>query len=183
MLEIQERWRELLITIATYVLNVSQGAPNGRLVESRKRRVVEAARVMRPDGRRVYLNEAKGKKSSDIVIKANFPAIREGDLPALVTAIAEAMTLGNAQGQVVGIDERVGVGLLYEQFGVEDYGDILDDQYPESGPDKYDPNRTKEPEPAPAPAAAPGAPPAEPPKPAPVKAAERLLAAVEAARR
>lgn len=152
MLEIQERWREILITIATYVLNVSKGAASGKLVEKKSYRVVECSRITLPNGTRVYtplaIREALAKKqpeAKEIVVKVNFPAIREGDMPANVTAIKEAMTLGTQS--VIGIDERTGIGLLYEQFGIEDYGDILDKQYP---PGEYDAKREKpEPEPEP----------------------------------
>jgi len=144
MLEKQERWREVLTTMAVFVLNVDKGAPSGRLSESKDLRVVECARRTLPNGRRVY--EASKPNPKQIEIKVNFPAIREGDLPANVKAITEAMTLDNKGGQVVGIDEKVGVGLLYEQFGVENYGDILDKQYPDG---EYDPDRTIEPLPAP----------------------------------
>jgi hypothetical protein len=159
MLEIQERWREILITIATYVLNVSKGAASGKLVEKKAYRVIECERITLPNGTRVYtprkvreaqrkLREAAGQKpTQEIIVKVNFPAIREDDLPIRVKAIADAMTLGTQS--VIGIDEREGVGMLYAAFGVEDYGDILDKQYP---PTSYDAERDMEPEPAPAPA-------------------------------
>ena len=79
--------------------------------------------------------------------------IREGDMPANVIAISNAMTLQNKGGQIVGIDEKVGVSLLYEELGVPDYQDVLDEQYPEKPngvkgtpgyTPAYDPNRTKQ---------------------------------------
>lgn len=148
MLVKQEGWRECLLTIATFVLNVNQGAAKGKLREAAggrkaKWRVIECRRVYKANGTWVY--EAKSNKvktSEDLELKCIFPAIREGDLPVLVKAIAEAMTLDNKGGQIVGIDEKVGVGLLYEQLGVENAGDILEEQYPEK---EYDPDRTKEP--------------------------------------
>lgn len=207
MLEKQERWREILIMVAIFVLKVSAGAPSGKLREalgSRQVRIGECARKRLPNGRWVY--EAIGANSDDIQVKVNFPAIREGDMPANVKAIAEAMTLDNKNGQVVGIDEKIGVGLLYEQFGVEDYGDILDEQYPERATGvkgtpgyepAYDPSRTKVPLPPPIVKAPPNpggqpqnpgglqpAPLASPPPqpvPAPkVAAAERFIHALEA---
>lgn len=159
MLVKQEVWREVFLTIGTFVLNVSQGAAKGKLREvagGKKKawRVIEAKRRYKPNGTWVY--EASGKKddstSQDLELKCIFPAIREGDLPVLVKAIAEAMTLDNKGGQVVGIDEKVGVGLLYEQLGVENPGDILEEQYPEG---EYDPDRTKVPLAAPIPKAMP----------------------------
>jgi len=153
MLEKQERWREVLLTIATYVLRVSMGAASGKLREADKGklRIVECARRRLANGRWVYESK-KPKQQKDLELKVIFPAIREGDMPANVKAIAEAMTLDNKGGQIVGIDEKTGVGLLYEQLGVENAGDILEDQYPDG---EYDPDRTKEPLPAPIPTAPP----------------------------
>jgi hypothetical protein len=157
MLEQQERWREILITIATYVLNVSKGAASGMLVEKKAYRVIECDRVTLPNGTRVYtprkvreslrkMREAAGKKpEQEIVVKVNFPAIREDDLPIRVKAIVDAMTLGTQS--VIGIDEREGVGMLYAAFGVEDYGDLLDAMFP-----NYDAERDMNPEPVVAPA-------------------------------
>ena len=164
MLEKQERWREVLITIAKFVLNVDQQAESGMLKEAGKgeRRIVEMSRVTLSNGTRVYvrMTEAARRQTKDIAVKVIFPAIREGDVPANITAIAEAMTLGNTQGQVVGIDEKVGVGLLYEQLGVEDAGEILDDMYPDPirgkpGKPGYEIDRTKEPPAPPKPATPP----------------------------
>lgn len=149
MLLQQEEWREDLTTIALYVLNVSKSAPSGKLRESLEGIgetnivITEAKRVTLPTGRLVY--EKSAPQPNKIQVKVNFPAIREGDLPANVIAITDAMTLQNKGGQVVGIDEKVGVGLLYSEFGVENYQDILDEQYPKD----YDPDRTVEPLPAP----------------------------------
>jgi hypothetical protein len=67
-------------------------------------------------------------------------------MPALVTATAMAMTLGNKGGQIIGIDEKQGVLQLFRLLGVEDAEEIVEDMYPE---DEYDPDRTKEPEAAP----------------------------------
>lgn len=192
MLEKQERWREVLLTIATFVLNVSQGAASGLLKEAGKGdlKIVEAPRSRKTTtalgGMKFYEAAKPRKKDADLELKVIFPAIREGDMPVLVKAIAEAMTLDNKGGQIVGIDEKVGAGLLYEQLGVEDSGDILDEQYPPSGPDKYDPSRTKEPLPAPVgkilpdPGGLPQAPGGSDPTPAtkPVAAAERFFKAL-----
>ncbi len=186
MLAKQENWREALITIATYACKVSQGSTSGRLSERKDTRIIEAHRKRKNDGSWVY--EATAKPKDEIQIKCIFPAIREGDMAVNVKAIVEGMTLDNKGGQIVGIDERVGVGLLYEQYGVEDAGDILDQQYPLTGKDKYDPNRTIEPLPAPIGKAQPdpGGLPQDPgghdPKPADKKvaAAERFARAMEA---
>jgi hypothetical protein len=159
-LERQEAWREDLVVIARYVLAVSARAANGALREALNFRRInpeglvfrEAARVQQPDGSWVYEAKSKriGSKPAAIEVKCTFPSIREGDIPQLVDATVKAMTLGNTQGQVVGIDEKTGVERLYELLGVEDGNEIAEDQYPESD---YDPDRTQEePPPAPAPA-------------------------------
>lgn len=147
MYEKQERWREALTVIANYVLRVSQGATSGILKEAGKgtMRIVEAARKRLPSGRIVY--EAKQTAAGEISVKVNFPAIREGDLPELVKAIKTGITLDNANAEPKGMDLRVGVGLLYQQFDVEDYGDVLDKQFPTG---TYEMDRTKLPPPEPA---------------------------------
>jgi hypothetical protein len=132
-LELQESWREDLATIAGYVLKVSQGAPSGSLREAVRHdfKIVAAKRITRKDGRRVYEAMKPSVDSGDIEIQVNFPAIREGDIPALVQATVEAMTLGNKFGQVAGIDEKTGVRQLYDYLGVEDGDAIAEEQYPE----------------------------------------------------
>lgn len=155
-LEKQEVWREDLTTLALYGIRAGATAPNGKLREAlakRKRTDVvirEAARVRDPKGNMVY--EAK-QKEGEIIVMVNFPTIIEADVPAQVTAVVQAMTLGNSQGEVVGMDEKEGVRQLYQLIGTKDPEDLLESQYPTKGPDKYDPLRKDEPEPA-----APGAP-------------------------
>lgn len=152
-LERQEAWREDLVKIAKLVLAVSSKAPSGKLKESAgaKVRITEARRRIGASGRMQYV-EAKKKTPGTIQIKATFPAIREGDIPELITAVADAMTLGNTAGQVVGIDEKAGVRKLYELVGIENGDELTEEQYPEK---EYDPDRTKEDEPAPLPPAPP----------------------------
>ncbi len=210
MLEKQERWRECLLTIATYVINVNQGATDGKLRESKANmRVVETRRTHLPNGRWVYeAKAAQPQTSSDLELKVIFPGIREGDMPQIVGALVNAMTLGNKSGQVVGIDEKAGVGLLFEAVGFENSGELLDEMYPDPikgkpGRAGYDPDRTKAPiappipKPQPIPGGAPQAPGGNPtvPPPAPVpgvvtppapqakpevkEAAERLVHAVQ----
>lgn len=149
----QEEWVEDLTDIAKFVLETSAAAPSGKLREAwgeRKVRIVECGRRLLADGSFAY--EAKKPARDEIQVRVNFPAIREGDLPEVVLAICNAMTLQNKGGQVIGIDEKVGVRLLLETFGVEDPEEILEAMYPtkDSG-DKndlakfkpaYDPCRT-----------------------------------------
>ena len=193
--EKQEAWREDLATIAKFVLQVSAGAPSGKLKESITRRslksvsITEGMRVIGPKGRMIYA-EAKTKAPEKIQVTVTFPAIREGDMPAIIGAIVNAATLGNKAGQIVGIDEKAAVLMMLRELDWEDAEDLVEEMYPES---EYDPDRTKEPLPQPLPAfAAPlpgGAPqptpaqatsqPATPPAPAApapaTKSAESLL--------
>ena len=147
----QVQWEEDLATIAKFVLSVNGASAKGKLREARgvgKVIVIsEAPRKTRKDGRRVY-DEAIKPKDDEVFVRVTFPAIREGDLPALVKATVEAMTLDNKGGQIVGIDEREGVRMLFEILGVEETEEILDEMFPEK---TYDPDRTKEVEPAPIP--------------------------------
>ena len=173
--EKQEAWREDLATIATFVLQVSAGAPSGKLSEALRKRgikgvqISEAARVIGPKGKMVYA-EAKTKTPAKIQVTVTFPAIREGDLPQIITAIAMAMTLNNTAGQVVGIDEKTGVLMMLRELGYEDAEELVELMYPD---DEYDPDRTKEPEPAPLPPMAtpnPGGEPQATPAAAPAQA-------------
>jgi hypothetical protein len=206
MIEKQERWRETLITIYTYILKVDQGAESGRLKEAKsKLRIVECKRIRKPNGDWVY-EASQGQPDDQIQLKCTFPAIREGDMPANVVAITDAMTLQNKGGQVVGIDEREGVKLLYEQLGKTDAQELLDKQYPPQAIGvkgtpgyipKYDPNRTKAlltppvPKAVPGPGGVPQAPGGQVPAPGqnapapvapapPAKAAEALGRLIEA---
>ena len=174
-LERQEAWREDLVVIAKYVLGVSAAAPGSKFKEALDRRkvnvkdvvIMERARALGPDGRMQYVwskadtsaavteaaNAAKGKTATtDIEVTVTFPAIREGDMSLRVKAIAEAMTLDNKGGQIVGIDERAGVLMLLQEVGYEDAEELIEEMYPEG---EYDPDRTKEPIAAPIPKAQP----------------------------
>ena len=159
----QMEWEDDLAVIAKYVLSVSAGAASGQLREALTKRglgkvvCIEAPRKTLPNGLRVYDAAAK-PKADEIQVRVTFPAIREGDMPAIVTAIATAMTLENKGGQIVGIDEREGVRLLFETLGVEDPEEILDEMYPAKATGvkgtpgyepAYDPSRTKVPLPPP----------------------------------
>jgi hypothetical protein len=152
-LEKQEAWREDLITISKYVLKVSNGAPKGILRASMDKKKIGAGEVLireaklkrSRDGRRlVPVKEAA--QTGEVIVTVNFPAILEGDVPAMVTAIVHAMTLENKGGQVVGIDEKVGNRALYDTLGIENGDEIIEEQFPDG---EYDPDRTKEPLPAP----------------------------------
>ena len=190
--ERQEAWREDLITISKFVLKVSLGAANGKLREAIEKQkaeagkvvIMERARVMGADGRMRYVETSA--QDSKVEVMVTFPAIREGDVPQMVHAIAEAMTLDNKGGQIVGIDEKIGVGLLLRQLGVENTDEILEEMYPEG---EYEPDRTIEPEAPPigraqlSPGGAPqlpGGSTVPPPAPTVAKSAEALRELLEA---
>ena len=80
----------------------------------------------------------------DMEITVNFPDILEGDLAGMITATSTAMTLGNRGGQIVGIDEKAGVLKLMQLEGIENAEELVDEMYPPTGNNKYDPNRTIE---------------------------------------
>ncbi len=168
-LEKQESWREDLQTIAQYVLKVSGSAPSGRLKEAHKGAVVirEArGKLKKLDGK--WLEAGAAVADDTVIVSVNFPAIREGDIPQLVDATVRSMTLGNAQGQVVGIDEKAGVRRLYDLQGIENGDELTEEQYPEA---TYEPEREVALPPAPAPAPGRGglppngSPPVAPPNP------------------
>lgn len=138
----QSEWQEDLTTIAKFVLAVNGGAAGGKLRESSK-----GSSIVIREAKRTYVNGkmlmrcATVPKAGVVEVAVNFPAIREGDAPALVKAIVEAMTLENKGGQVTGIDEKEGVKALYRVLDIENGDEIAEAQYPEG---EYDPDRTKE---------------------------------------
>ena len=147
-LSIQEEWIEDLTVIVQYMLARNLKAPNGKLREACPNpgavTITAAERKIcaRPGGARYWgFREAKKAAATDIEIRVMFPAIREGDVPGLVKAGVEAMTLDNKGGQIVGVDEREGVLWLMNQLGWENAEEIIEKMYPTTGKDKYDPNR------------------------------------------
>jgi hypothetical protein len=143
-LDSQESWREDLVALCSFAAQASMRAPSGRMREALQTRegkpatvaVREARRVALPNGRMVYEKLVATPKDGAIELRAEFPAIREGDLPALVTAVVEAMTVGGSVGH--GIDEKEGVRKLYDLLGIEGGDELLEDQYPDG---TYDPER------------------------------------------
>jgi hypothetical protein len=143
-LSLQEEWREDLVVLLTYVLQRSLKAPGGKLRESCPDpgaiSIREASRVQLPSGRWRYV-EAKKKRSDDIEVRIDWPGVREGDIPALVKAGVEAMTLDNKGGQIVGIDEKEGIRWVANQLDMDNVDEMVEEMYPDS---EYDPDRTKE---------------------------------------
>lgn len=153
-LECQERWRETFVALVKFALRMSATATDGRLraslidqdIDPAQAQIRETPRTLKPDGRWVYVSEARKPSKATIEVQAQFPAIREGDTPQLVQAAVQAMTLGTQE--VIGIDEREGVKLLYRILGIDNADELVDEMYPDSD---YEPDRTQEPEPAPQP--------------------------------
>ncbi len=157
-LDFQEAWREDLLTMCSFALEISERASGGMLREAYKSQKAGAVKIVECKRRRLkngtFVYEAFGTAPDVIELRCNFPAIREGDIPALVGATVTAMTLnGGTPGS--GIDEKAGNRNLYDQLGIENGDELIEEQYPE---DEYEPLRvTDEPEPIAPPL--PGAPP------------------------
>ncbi len=146
----QEEWQEDLSIFGAYQLKIAAAASGSKLKEALDMRKVTTIRVT--EARRVMVDchwvyrEAKKKKPDVIEVLVNFPSIREGDQPARVAAIVAAMTLGNKGGQIIGIDEKVGVRELYDALGMPNGDEHAEEQYPDG---EYNADRTKEILPAP----------------------------------
>lgn len=146
--EKQEEWREDLLVMCRFAILTSAAATSGQLRESfgNKKLVVRAGAIRRtPAGRRIQ--EAKKPEDGSVEIAVNFPAIREGDLPLMVKAVVEAMTLDNKGGLIPGIDEKAGVKMLFRLLDYEEGDDVVEQMYPEA---EYEIDRTKIVEPDPA---------------------------------
>jgi hypothetical protein len=164
MLEKQEAWREDLMVIVLRHLNTSKKAPSGKLREALeaagldpgKVRIRECQRVRSADGTRMeYAKVEKriegkviniyeaGRKlaKTELIVRVNFPAIREGDLKTLVEATVQGATMGNRAGQFIGTDEKETVRHLYDLLDYDNGDELVEEQYPES---EYDRDRTTE---------------------------------------
>lgn len=133
-LEKQESWRQFFVICAKFVLKVSAGAPSGVLRESLHTsgvaetfQVQEAARVWvgGTNGRWV-MRAATTPKPGVVEIVVTFPAIVEGDVPALVGAAVAAVTTGL-------LDDKVAAEQLYALLpDVKDGQEIANAQYPDT---------------------------------------------------
>jgi len=83
-------------------------------------------------------------KDGEITVMVNFPSVIEADIPENIAAIVNAATFGNKAGEFVGIDEKEAVRLCNQELGIPE--EVLAEQYPDSGPNAYDPVRKPEPE-------------------------------------
>lgn len=149
----QQEWSELLMKCLLYVLNIQMRATKGKLREALLKkhavkslegfRLIEKPKIKREDGHMVYVTEAtrktpKGPK--DLEISVEFPPIREGDLPALMGALVEAITLnGFEAGNGIDVKEGVKAALsLVNSFSNTDIDveEVIEKLYPDA---KYAP--------------------------------------------
>lgn len=111
-LDAQERVREFLQQVCTIILEESERSPKGKLSEAKRK---------------------TGKSYKDLEIKVTFPSILEHDITEQINSIVSAMTLNGFE--VTGIDQKLGIGLLLQELGVENWQEVLELMYPE---DEYD---------------------------------------------
>ena len=121
-LERQELWRSVLKNILQYVLQVSTGAPRGKLREA-----------------------SADLSAIDIIV--DFPAILEHDIAAAVGAIVAGTTLNGYQPAGT-VDVRTAARLILKELGVDNIDTVLDAMYP---PDEYDAKQEEDEPAAPAP--------------------------------
>lgn len=185
-MSLQEEWREDLCVIVKFALRNAIKAPNGKVREALTKRhadlkvieIREASRVRNGDKWKYVEAPVKTDKPDALEITVTFPSIREGDIPQLVTATVQALTLGQKQG-TPGIDLKAGLFHIMTLLGIDKAEEIVEEMFPEAD---YEPDRTEElaaekdktlnP---PAPVIAPGAP-GLPPKPKTIEAAMGRLA-------
>ncbi len=146
-IEKQEAWREDLETIAQFVLKVSLGAPSGKLREAMARRNIEAGKVVIREVAREHTAggrfvEVPNPAEGTVEVSVTFPAIREGDLPALIQACATAMYPAGSGSK--GIDEKQGVLWMTQTLDIDNPDRVVDEMYP-----NYDPERDQEEPPPP----------------------------------
>ncbi len=194
-MSLQEEWREDLCVMVKFAIRNQIKAPNGKVREALIARktdlkvidIREAARERQSDGKWKYVEApVKQDKPEVLEVTVTFPAIREGDIPQLVTATVQALTLGQANG-TPGIDLKAGLFHIMTLLGIDKAEEIIEGMFPEAD---YDPDRNevlnaKKDQvlnPPPAPVVAPGTPPAtqQPPKAKTIEAVmDRLAEAIE----
>jgi hypothetical protein len=171
----QEEWQEDLVVMCTYALKVSHAAPSGFLREAKKDAPVVIREAARKHVNGHWVYEAEKKPAPGVIeILCTFPAIREGDIPALVKATAEAMVV-DKNGASHGIDEKAAARKLLNLLGVDEVDEIVEQMYPAK---TYNPDRTQREQPVAQPAPDGTEPPASVSESKRIKAA---LARVEAA--
>jgi hypothetical protein len=176
---LQEEWQEDLVVMGQYALKVSNGAPSGRFKAALARRaqsgdivIREAARSVR-NGHWVY-EASKAPKPDVVEVMCSFPAIREGDIPALIHATNEAMAI-DRQGNQHGLDDRTAVRKFCGLLDIPHADELVEKLFPEAS---YNLDRTIASDegtiPDPAPVAVPGAKPTA----VPAKEATRIREAL-----
>jgi hypothetical protein len=148
--ERQEQWKGTFGRMATYVLQRSLRAPKGRLREvceskgvDPDRLVVEVVKGAKGTSPHIRLYEAtKESRAAAVSVNVNFPPIIEGDIPALMGALIEALTLNGFE--PTGIDQKTGIkaalsmvaafanieidveGIIEEMFPDAEYKKLMD---------------------------------------------------------
>lgn len=94
------------------------------------------------------LYDLVGIEKGDEIAEAQYPSATytadrtyEMDIVSSIEATIHAITLGNRQGEPVGIDLKEGIKKLYQLLGIPDGDKLADAQFPKG---EYDPDRTKE---------------------------------------
>ena len=157
-LERQEVWREVIQRIGHHTLTRSLRAPKGKLREAiAKRRGIHPSEldpstvlIEGPPRKKKSIGMLKEAKAPDtaqdsaqkIAIDVRFPDIMTHDIDKRIGGIVQALTLNGKQ--PIGIDTRVGIGLLLSELGIEDVDGVLEAMYPE---EEYVIDRTVEPPP------------------------------------
>ncbi len=138
-MSLQEEWREDLPVIVGYAIKKSLKAPNGKLREAMNKRhadlskisVREAKRFRDSEGRWRYAEaDVKKEAPTEIEVKVTFPAIREGDIPALAAALSSAFATGT-------VDKKAAALKFCEYFDIEGAQDLVNAMYGED----YDANK------------------------------------------
>lgn len=139
--EAQERWRETLITIFSYVVGTAAKAPSGNLREA-----ISGKRVR-------FVSAFKAKEAqpdNDISIMVKFPAILEHDIAAMVNAIVAGATLSGYTSAGVMDKKTISLAIMAE-LGIENPEQIFDSMYPAYDPQEDDgTGQTPDPPPTPA---------------------------------
>jgi hypothetical protein len=112
----QQQWSGTFVRMSQFVLERSLRAPKGRLREAFAERAVQP-------------------KVQDIPINVNWPPIIEGDIPALMGALIEALTLNGFE--PTGIDQKTGIKAALSMVGAFanidiDVEGIIEEMFPDA---------------------------------------------------
>lgn len=127
--EAQERWRETLITIFSYVVSTSARAPKGTLRESIGGKRIRFVRAL------PKLKESQ--PDNDVSIMVKFPAILEHDIAAMVDAIVDGATLKGWTAAGVMDKKTIALAIMGE-LGIENPEQIFESMYPAYDPQEDD---------------------------------------------